>query len=100
MLLFFFQSAYKHVYTQRDSHTHTNIYSLQDLHTETQGQRAGGMRERRGEEGSYIFNRVFLSSKQSRAEYKRVRWCQHTHAHTRSCVLWQNFFFFFFLLLH
>lgn len=43
-------------------HTHTNIYSLQDLQTVTQGQtERRDERDRRGEEeGSYIFNRVFL----------------------------------------
>lgn len=44
------------------THTHTNIYSLQDLQTVTQGQtERRDERDRRGEEeGSYIFNRVFL----------------------------------------
>lgn len=44
------------------THTHTNIYSLQDLQTVTQGQtERRDERDSRGEEeGSYIFNRVFL----------------------------------------
>lgn len=76
-------------------HTHTQIFTLCKIYRQSHKDRQRGeMRETeegKKKEVTFLIE-CFFSSEQSRAEYKRVRWCQHTH-NTLSRVLWQILLF-------
>lgn len=75
--------------------THTHKYLLCKIYRQSHKDRQRGeMRETeegKKKEVTFLIE-CFFSSEQSRAEYKRVSWCQHTH-NTLSRVLWQILLF-------
>lgn len=75
--------------------THTQIFTLCKIYRQSHKDRERGeMRETeegKKKEVTFLIE-CFFSSEQSRAEYKGVSWCQHTH-NTLSRVLWQILLF-------
>lgn len=77
-------------------HTHTHKYLLSarstDSHTRTERGEMRETEEGKKKEVTFLIE-CFFSSEQSRAEYKGVSWCQHTHT-THFLVSFGKFFFF------